>query len=289
MNTNSNTYTFIYASVMVIIVAALLSFAAFSLQPQQDKNIRVEKFQKILASVKIASTPQDAEDLYAKYITSDIVVDPEGNILEGKGFDVNLKPQVKLIFEAIDIRSKLKSGSDKALEDRLAAISKERQLPIFTCKKEDGEFLIIPVQGKGLWGPIWGYVSVQMDYNTLYGVVFDHKGETPGLGADIDKEWFQAPFAGKKLYKEDGSFVGINVYKGGKGSAVLAGDNDHGVDAISGGTITSKGLEAMLKDCLVDYSAFFKKQQAQLSGASSSEAVEEPAAVTDSTATSSNN
>lgn len=261
MNTNSNTYTFLYAAIMVVIVAALLSFAAFSLQPQQDKNIRIEKFQKILASVKIASTPENAEELYAKYITSDFVVGVNGEMKEGKGFDVNLKPQVKLMYEAKALQAALKSGKITDAQAKLDEIYNKRDLPLFTCNKEDGEFLIIPVQGKGLWGPIWGYVSMQMDYNTIYGVVFDHKGETPGLGADIDKEWFQAPFVGKHIFGADGHFVGINVYKGGAGSAALAGDNEHGVDAISGGTITSKGLEAMLKDCLVDYSAYFKKQQ----------------------------
>lgn len=265
MNTQSNTYTFLYASIMVIVVAAVLAFTAFKLQPTQDKNVRIEKFQNILSSIKVNSTPQDAEALYAKYITADLIVDANGNLKEGKGFDVNLKPEVDLIAEAIKIKTELAKGDNQSLTDKLAQIKNDRQLPLFECKTEEGEYIIIPIRGKGLWGPIWGYVSLEKDYNTIYGVVFAHKGETPGLGADIDKSWFQDPFAGKKLFAEDGHFVGINVYKGGAGAAALAGDTNHGVDAISGGTITSKGLEAMIKDCLVDYAPYFKKQQEQLS------------------------
>lgn len=264
MNTQSNTYTFLYASVMVIVVAAILAFTAFKLQPTQEKNVRIEKFQNILASIKVESTPQNAEELYSKYIIADFVVDANGNLKEGKGFDVNLKPEVDLIAKAIKIKADLAKSSNQALTDELEKIKTDRQLPLFECKTEEGEYIIIPIRGKGLWGPIWGYVSLEKDYNTIYGVVFAHKGETPGLGADIDKAWFQDPFAGKKIFADDGRFVGINVYKGGAGAAELAGDSNHGVDGISGGTITSKGLEAMVKDCLVDYAPYFTKQHEQL-------------------------
>jgi Na+-transporting NADH:ubiquinone oxidoreductase subunit C len=263
MNTQGNTYTFIYASVMVIVVAAILSFTAINLQPIQEKNVRIEKIQSILASVGIESTVQNAEELYNKSIVEDFVLGTQGERKEGKGFDVNLKPEVKWMFDIKKIQASLRklSGAEKAkAEEEITNIEKKRSLPVFKCQKEEGEFLIIPVSGKGLWGPIWGYVSLKNDFNTIYGVVFDHKGETPGLGADIDKEWFQEPFKGKLLFGTDGHFVGINVHKGGKGSAAIAGDLIHGVDAISGGTITSKGLEDMLKDCLSAYEPYLKKQ-----------------------------
>ncbi|MFC2087108.1 NADH:ubiquinone reductase (Na(+)-transporting) subunit C, partial [Bacteroidota bacterium] len=120
---------------------------------------------------------------------------------------------------------------------------------------------IIPLRGKGLWGPIWGYVSLEDDYNTVYGAVFDHKTETPGLGAEINTTWFQKPFKGKNIFNQSGEFVGINIYKGGSGAAANAGDLKHGVDGISGGTITSKGVEAMIHDNLNLYTAYFNKNK----------------------------
>lgn len=263
MNTQGNLYTFMYASIMVIVVAAILSFTAINLQPTQEKNVRIEKIQSILASVGIESTVENAEGLYNKYIVVDKVLNVEGEKIDGKGFDIKLKPQVDKIFQIKALRSLLEkvSGTEKEeAEKKLDQVTKERQLPIFICKKEDGEYVIIPVRGKGLWGPIWGYVSLENDYNTIYGAIFDHKGETPGLGADINASWFEEHFKGKKIFNADGSFEGINVYKGGKGAAANAGDLIHGVDAISGGTITSKGLEDMIKDCLSAYQPYLKKQ-----------------------------
>ena len=155
---------------------------------------------------------------------------------------------------------KLKNEKDKLISE-IKSLQKERKLPVYVCEHNGKQNLIIPVRGKGLWGPIWGYVSLNMDYNTINGVVFDHKTETPGLGADINQAWFQDPFKGKKIFDDNMNFTSIHVYKGGKGSALNAGDTEHGVDAISGGTITSKGLEAMLQDCLVGYVPFLKKQK----------------------------
>ncbi len=132
----------------------------------------------------------------------------------------------------------------------------EQYLPVFRATSENGDTLIIlPVEGKGLWGPIFGYVSLKSDLNTIYGVTFDHKGETPGLGAEINTTAFERMFRGKQLF-EKGNFVSIEVQKGG------ADPNDiHGVDAISGGTITSKGLQAMLFDCIRKYNDYFLKNR----------------------------
>ena len=265
MNTQGNFYTFIYASVLVVIVAAILSFIAIKLQPIQDKNIRIEKIQNILASVNIESTVDNAEKLYDEYISESYVLNTKGEIVEGvKAFDVNLNPQVKSMFEIKKLTGNLKNAdatTQEEIKGKIAEIESSRLLPVFVCLKDGNKYNIIPVRGKGLWGPIWGYVSLKMDYNTIYGVVFAHKGETPGLGADIDKEWFQDPFKGKTIFDNNKNFTSIIVYKGGKGSAEAAGDIEHGVDAISGGTITSNGLEAMLMDCLESYVPFFKSRQ----------------------------
>ncbi len=263
MNTQSNIYTFVYASIMVIVVAAILSFTAINLQPLQAKNVRIEKIQSILASVGIESTVENAEELYNEYIVSDFVLNADGEKIEGSAFETKLAPQVKLMLQAKKLFSSLRkiSGDEKAdAESKIKELNNDRILPVYECKKEDGEYIIIPVRGKGLWGPIWGYVSLEKDYNTIYGCIFAHKGETPGLGADIDKAWFADPFKGKKLFGNNGEFKSITLHKGGKGAAATAGDTNHGVDAISGGTITSKGLEDMLRDCLSTYEPYFKAQ-----------------------------
>jgi Na+-transporting NADH:ubiquinone oxidoreductase subunit C len=138
----------------------------------------------------------------------------------------------------------------------------ERNLPAFEAKKGDSAYVVIPVYGKGLWGPIWGYVSFRKEtsiqegqphFNTIYGVMFDHKGETPGLGAEINQPFFMNHFNGKQIFDDKGKFVSVEVVKGGADPS-----SPHQVDAISGGTITSKGLQAMLDSCLVSYQNYFK-------------------------------
>ncbi len=228
MNRDSNTYTFIYASGLVIVVAAILSIAAIGLKPFQDKNVRVAKKTDILKSVGIASTATDAEAKYEQFVKDTYIVNAKGAKVDGEAFDVDLAEELK---KDLDMR----------------------QLPVYVCALADGSTkYILPVRGKGLWGPVWGYIAVNDDKNTIYGATFGHKGETPGLGAEIEKEDFQVQFKDKKILK-DGA-VTFAVAKGG----AKPGD-DYAVDAISGGTITSKGVEAMLNDCLSAYSAFLKK------------------------------
>jgi len=229
MKNFSNTYIFTFSIVMVVIVALLLSLAAMQLKPLQDKNVEVEKKQNILASIRIKSTVTDAVETYAKYITESYVINNKGEKQEGvDAFTVDLKAEL---------------GKPVA----------ERMLPVFVGTLDDQtKAYVMPLRGKGLWGPIWGYVSLQPDMNTIYGTVFDHQGETPGLGAEISTEWFQKPFLGKTIFKDSTEFVSVKVLKGGAPK-----DDPHAVDAISGGTITSKSLEAMLDSCLIQYKPYF--------------------------------
>jgi Na+-transporting NADH:ubiquinone oxidoreductase subunit C len=225
----SNTYIFIFSVIMVVVIALLLSLAAMQLKPYQDKNIEIEKKRNILASIRIHSTVDDAVDLYAKYITNSFVINNKGEKKEGT--------------DAFTVDMKAETGKP----------SGTRSLPVFVGTLDDNSHAyVVPLRGKGLWGPIWGYMSFQPDLNTIYGVVFDHQGETPGLGAEIALDWFQKPFYGKKIFEDSGKFVSVKVLKGG----APKGDN-HAVDAISGGTITSKCLEAMLDSCLVQYKTYF--------------------------------
>jgi len=215
---------------MVIAVASLLSLAATLLQPAQEKNLEIEKKKNMLESINVPATRDNIEDLYGKFIKESFVIDSKGEVVD----DVDA-------FTVV-----LKNEQKKTLE--------EQYLPVFRAFPEDGEkVIILPVEGKGLWGPIYGYVSLRADLNTIYGVNFDHKGETPGLGAEINTQSFESMFIGKKLF-EKGEFVSIRVLKGGSDPA-----DPHGVDAISGGTITSRGLEKMLLDCLGKYNDYFLK------------------------------
>lgn len=228
----SNTYIFIFSAVMVIVVATLLSLAATLLQPRQERNLEIEKKKSMLESINIPATAENTEELYDKYIKESFVINSKGEPVTGvDAFTVVLKIEQK-----------------KPLD--------QQYLPVFNASPDNGEkVIIIPVEGKGLWGPVFGYVSLKSDMNTIYGVTFDHKGETPGLGAEINTTIFESQFRGMKIFEND-KFVSVGVIKGG-----AKPDDLHGVDAISGGTITSKGLESMLFDCILKYNDFLIKNR----------------------------
>ena len=239
MKSFSNTYIFVFSLIMVTIVAILLSFVSMQLKPLQLLNLEIEKKQDILRSVGKAEKAGEVSDKnsyiveeFGKFITESYVVDFTGESVETDAFQIALNMKVEV---------------DKEPE--------ARNYPVFVYINASGEKkFVVPVRGKGLWGPIWGYISFNADLNTINGAVFDHKGETPGLGSEINTDWFQEKFAGKSIFDETGEFVSIEVVKGGADPG-----NRHGVDAISGGTITSKGLEAMLMDCLAGYENHFRK------------------------------
>ncbi|MDT8411955.1 MAG: NADH:ubiquinone reductase (Na(+)-transporting) subunit C [Vicingaceae bacterium] len=227
MDVNSNKYTIGFSFVMVVIVALLLAFASEGLKPMQNQNIEREKMQNILQSVGLEVSRDEAQDTYNKYITEEIVLNEKGEQIEGDAFKV-------------DVLKEYKSGGQK-------------NFPIYIYENEGSKKYIIPLVGKGLWGPIWGYIALEEDKNTVAGASFDHKGETPGLGAEINQGWFQEPFIGKKVFDESGNYQSIKVIKGG----APEGDK-HGVDAISGGTITGNGVTEMLVRTLKTYEPYLK-------------------------------
>ena len=234
MNKNSSGFTFLFASVMVILVAVLLSLAVIGLGPYQAQNVKLEKMQNLLSSIGVRSESKEAEKIFNQYIKEQVVLNNKGEKISGQlaAFDIDLKKEL----------DKAKTGeADKQL------------FPLFVFNKDGKLYYTIPVRGKGLWGPIWGYVALEADMNTVYGASFGHKGETPGLGAEIDGEEFQKQFVGKKILDESGNFVSVKVIKGG-----AAPENLHGVDAISGGTITSNGVTEMLKRTIGNYLPYFK-------------------------------
>lgn len=229
MDTNGNKYTIIYASVMVVVVAVMLAIAATQLKPFQDANILIEKKQNILKSVNIVSDVKQANDLFNNTIKELFIVNSKGEKVEGDAFKIDLKVE-----------------HSKPVD--------QRKLPVYIADMGGkGKVYIIPMRGAGLWGPIWGYIALSSDMNTIYGANFDHQGETPGLGAEINTEKFQKPFIGKTIFDQSGLFTAVIVAKIGEKS-----DPAHSVDGISGGTITSKGLQKMLFDDLATYQEFFK-------------------------------
>ena len=232
-NVNSNKYTVIYATVITVIVAVILSLAATSLKGLQDKNVAIATMTDILKAVSLDDA-EDIEATYKKYIKG-TVVDFEGN-----KFETNIKP--------LDVNVKKESKKSK----------EERMYPVFIYTNDKGETnYIVPVRGFGLWDAIWGYVALGSDLNTVVGVAFDHVGETPGLGAEIkdNKAWGNS-FKGKTIFDKSGNYVSVGVVKG-----VLT-DEEHQVSSISGATMTSKGVSKMLFEGLQDYLPYFNKQKA---------------------------
>ncbi|MCM1301876.1 MAG: FMN-binding protein [Bacteroides cellulosilyticus] len=219
INTNSNLYIVVYSTVMVVVVAALLAVASLSLQARQNANELGEKKQSILASLGAAD--RDYDDFIEAH-----VLDAEGNRTD--------------------------DGDVFALLNDLQGSFDEGRFPIFEAA--DGR-VVVPVTGSGLWGPIWGYVALENDMNTVAGIIMAHKGETPGLGAEIATEKYQSKFAGKTLFEGD-EFKSVSLRKGG------AQDPAHEVDAITGGTKTSDGVTAMLRTSLGHYLPLLRARRA---------------------------
>lgn len=232
MDTNKNSYTIIYAAVMVIVVALLLALVSSGLKETQTTNVKLDKKKQILSALQINLEDQDAAALYDQYIVKELVVNTKAEILSevrGQAFDIDVVKETA-----------------KQLEDR--------KLPVYVAQMEGQTKYIIPLRGAGLWGPIWGYVALNDDKNTVFGTYFSHASETPGLGAEIALPKFQQQFVGKHILNDRNEFVSIAVMKAGQNS-----DTQEQVDAISGGTITSKGVEAMLLNSIGQYEAFLNK------------------------------
>lgn len=233
MDKNSNAYTFIFAIIMVIVVAAALSFTATSLQPLQAENVRLEKMQDILSTVGIETDRDGAQEKFDKYITERISLSHDGQLKEDvDAFQVNLAREIKKPIE-------------------------EQAFPLYVAQVENDTYYIVPLRGKGLWDAIWGYVALEADLNTIKGVTFDHKGETAGLGAEITTDWFKNRFVGERIFNESDELVGVIVTKG--YTANTLGDNR--VNYISGATITGDGVTDMLKERLSRYLPYFNSKK----------------------------
>ena len=240
--TDSNIYTVVFAIGMVVVVGALLAFTASSLKERITENKRLEKQQNILYAMGVNENTENsasfvstdkAPELFNEYIKQQLVITNGNEIKEDDNAYL------------IDV----KKEQDKAKKGGV------RQLPLFVGVKDGKSYYIAPIRGKGLWDAIWAYVA--MDENmVIQGAYFDHKGETPGLGANIKERFFMDDFIGEHLMS-NGEFKGVKVSKS-NADPTNKDKNDHEVDAIAGATITGDGVAAMIKKDLALYVPFFK-------------------------------
>jgi len=242
INTDKNSYTIIFAIIMVVVVGSILAFAAEGLKENITENKRIEKQQNILYALGVNENDESSVNFVSKKVVAESFSSHITKQLIIQGETATEDPEAYLI----DIKKEQAAAKDA---------SYQRRLPLFVGEIEGETYYIAPILGKGLWDAIWGYVA--MDKNMVVkGVFFDHKGETPGLGANINQRFFMDDFSGEHLYDESGSFAGINVAKG-NGDPKNERKTDNKVDAIAGSTITGNGVTAMIKDELKLYIPYF--------------------------------
>ena len=239
MNTNSNAYTVIYTTLVVVVVAAVLAFTAMKLKPSQDANAKAETLRQMMSAAQIKPT----DELYATR-NAGILQLYADNIDKAYtiGLDGAQNGTLKTDKAGIELVDNLKP-QNKAIKDGGAAT-----LPVYVFKSGVS---VIPVYGAGLWGPIWGYVAFQPDGKTIAGAYFDHESETPGLGAKIkDEPWFREKFVGKQV-----AFGSAQLFNLAKNAETTGAAN--AVDAITGATMTSKGLGEALNVWFKAYEKHF--------------------------------
>ena len=239
INKDSNGYTLGFAVVLVVVVGAVLAMLSIGLKPMQKKNDEVKKKIEILSAML---TPMEMENIsrknaeqeFDKYVDLDkaVVLDMNGELKDGvKAFEVDIK----------------KERRDKNLAEE------DKNYPLFICEKEGKTMYVIPIVGNGLWGPIWGNISVGEDMKTILGTSFGHKGETPGLGAEITQTFFKERWIGEEISDDNGNPTKFEIVKNNSGSEPKK------VDGITGGTITSVGVQEMVNRCLKPYVSYFNK------------------------------
>lgn len=228
MNTNSNVYTVIYTTIVVVVVAALLAFVASKLGPAQDANAKAETLRQMMSAARIKPT----EELYATK-NADILRLYADNIDKAYTIDINgeLNGELSTSLDNIQLVDKLKP-QNKAIKEE-----GDVTLPVYVFKSG---IIAIPIYGAGLWGPVWGYIAFESDCHTIAGAYFDHESETPGLGAKIkDEAWFREKFAGKTVEWGEAPLFTLD-----KNAEATGATN--AIDAISGATMTSRGLNEAL-------------------------------------------
>jgi Na+-transporting NADH:ubiquinone oxidoreductase subunit C len=242
INTDKNVYTVIFAAIMVVVVGSLLALFSSGLKDRIQKNLKMEKQQNILyamgvnenvdeGNVNFVSTDHVARD-FKKYIKEQLVLEGDKITPDSTAYLIDLKQQI----------AKAKKGETQ-------------KLPLLIGEKDGKKYYIIPLYGNGLWDAIWGFISLD-DKMVVQGVYFDHKGETPGLGANIKQRYFMDDFTGETILSGN-DYVGVKVAKGNNDPLNKIKD-DNEVDALAGATITSNGVTAMIKDRVKLYKPYLE-------------------------------
>ena len=232
MDRDSNRHTYLFAGIMVVTIAFVLSFTSESLKELKLDNVKKEKMQNILSTVGVNVTRDESEALYNQYIIEELSLTHNGDIdQEVNAFNIKLALEIK-----------------KDLDNQ--------RFPLYIANLDNTKYYIIPLRGNGLWNAIWGYIALKEDINTIEGISFDHEAETAGLGAEITEDWFINSFNDEKILNSNGEFVGIYVSKSNNDPDNID-KNDNEVDAISGATITGDGVSDMIKERLENYLPYF--------------------------------
>ncbi len=232
--TDSNGYTIIFAVVMVVVVGSLLAFFANATKERRVNNDKVKTQIDILNAMSVEATRSNATDVFNQYIKKQYVVE---------GTEATENNEAYLI--------------DVKKEQDAAKAGKTQRLPLFVGEKDGKTIYIVPVRGNGLWDAIWGYVALNEDLKSINGVYFDHKGETPGLGANITEGFFTNDFKGEMIFDATGTYKAVEISKS-NGDPNNEDKTDNQVDAISGATITGNGVAAMLKKGIALYLPYFE-------------------------------
>ena len=245
MNKDSNAYTITFAIILVFFVGGLLAIIANGLKPIQDENLKNEKKQYILNCLpgNKSITRDEAGGKFAEFVKQRLILNYDGNVVENTLLAAESPVNDKNPNDAfsVDLLKEYKTIKD---------ISK-RNYPLFICDVKGDRYYVAPVMGKGLWAAVWGFIALDEDGNQIEGAVFDHKSETPGLGAEISQDMFEDQFIGKFI-SNDNKYRPVEVNKPGNPL------NEYQVDGISGGTFTSVGVEEMMDRTLEVYHKYIK-------------------------------
>jgi len=247
MNKENNVYTVLFACAMVVVVGSILAYLASALSGKIKENERFEKQQNILYAMGVNQNvdegsvnfvPTDiVEKEFATYISEQLVIEGDQITQDDQAYMIDIKKEL----------DRMKNGQTP-------------KLPVFVGKKDGETYYIVPMYGKGLWDAIWGFMALDRNM-VVQGVYFDHKAETPGLGANIKQRYFMDDFTGESIL--DGSnYAGIKVIKG-NNDPVNEIKDDNEVDALAGATITGNGVSAMISKTVNLYKDYFESLRNQ--------------------------
>ena len=232
--TDSNSYTIIFSIILVLVVGSLLAFFANATKEMRDNNDKVKTQMDILSAMGVDSDRSSATEIFNQYIKAQYVIEGENVTEDKEAYLINIKKEL-----------------DNAKQGLV------QKLPLFIGEKDGKKIYIVPVRGNGLWDAIWGYIALNDDLKSINGVFFDHKGETPGLGANITESFFKDDFKGEMLFDASGNYKSVEISKS-NGDPNNEDKTDNQVDAISGATITGNGVGAMLKSGIKLYLPYFE-------------------------------